>query len=165
MKDTARAASEGKIPFPKIPTVATMINKNFTSQPTFFGCDAKEQTPLVLYLPNSPWTAYANYSFLQDSFTPTQANVTLENAFQLATYGDGAFDKNWPACMACAAIKHSLRRLKMNMPEQCKKCFEKHCWDGKEDWERVTLAQLDLKPRLNESLTFKEWNSTVWSSD
>jgi len=31
--------------------------------PTFFGCYASADTPLVLYIPNAPWSAYTNYTY------------------------------------------------------------------------------------------------------
>ncbi|UNI16366.1 Lysophospholipase [Purpureocillium takamizusanense] len=93
LQNTARSASQGGIPFPKIPKVETMITRNFTSQPTFFGCNATtEDGPLVLYLPNSPWTSFSNFSYQKSSFTDQQLDATIDNAFQLATYGNGSFD-------------------------------------------------------------------------
>jgi hypothetical protein len=109
--DTAQSASEGNIPFPEIPDVNTMISLNLTRQPTFFGCHDSSPTPLVLYLPNSPWSAYSNFSYTQTSFTDQQVNLTLGNAFQLATYGNGTVDDAWPACLACAVIRGSISRL------------------------------------------------------
>ncbi|KAH6887029.1 acyl transferase/acyl hydrolase/lysophospholipase [Thelonectria olida] len=158
--NTALSASEGNIPFPDIPTVDTMVTLNLTRQPTFFGCDAAEGTPLVLYLPNSPWSGYTNFSYMKTSFTNNELDLTLENAFQLATYGNGTVDENWPACLACAAIKGSLKRVEIDMPRQCKECFEKHCWGGKESTEKATAADFDLSLRLNPSLTYQEWNGT-----
>lgn len=163
--DTGIAASQGNIPFPKIPDVNTIVAQNLSFQPTFFGCNASEDTPLLLWLPNSPWTGYSNYSYTQDTFTNEQLNITFENAFQLATYGNGSIDSNWPACLACAAIKGSLRRLDIDMPKQCDECFKKHCWNGTTSSKKATAADFNLKPRLEPRLTFKEWNDTQWSSD
>ena len=139
-----------------------MITKNFTSQPTFFGCNDTSNGPLVLYLPNSPWTAYSNYSYQMSSFTDEQLNATIDNAFQLATYGNGSFDAEWSACLACAAITRSAERVCLDLPEQCTRCFSRHCWDGKESDAKVSEKDLDLKPKLNTTLTFQAWNSTVW---
>jgi lysophospholipase len=141
-----------------------MVTRNFTRQPTLFGCDAAEGTPLVLYLPNSPWSGYTNFSYMKTSFTDNELDLTLENGFQLATYGNGTRDENWPACLACAAIKGSLTRVGIETPRQCKECFEKHCWDGKESTEKATAEGFDLSLRLNSSLTYQEWNDTVWST-
>lgn len=154
---------EGNIPFPKIPDVRTMITQNYTNEPIFFGCDASDDTPLVLYLPNSPWTSYTNYSYMDNTFTNSELDLIFENAFQLATYGNRTLDQDWPACLACAAIKGSLRRVGMDLPDQCTRCFEQHCWNGKESSEQITEAELDLRPKLDPELSFKEWNDTIWT--
>lgn len=161
--DTAESAHEGNIPFPAIPDVDTMITQNFTKQPTFFGCNYTDSTPLVLYLPNSPWTSYSNYSFKQNAFSNKQLNLTLENSFQLATYGNRSIDENWPACLACASIRGSLRRMKMDLPKQCETCFDKHCWDGKESSDGVTEQDQDPSLRLDPGLSYQEWNDTEWN--
>jgi lysophospholipase len=88
----------------------------------------------------------------------------MNNAFQLVTFGNGTIDKEWPACLACAAIRGSLRRLEMDIPEQCSKCFERHCWDGTVSSTEATADDFDLRPMLNSSLTFDEWNTTIWSA-
>lgn len=141
-----------------------MVTRNITRQPTFFGCDAGEGAPLVLYLPNSPWSGYTNFSYMKTSFTENELDLTLENAFHLATYGNGIIDANWPACLACAAIKGSLGRVGLDLPRQCKECFERHCWDGEESTEKATVKDFDLSLRLDPSLSYQEWNDTVWTT-
>lgn len=141
-----------------------MITQNFTSQPTFFGCDATEGTPLVLYLPNSPWSGYSNFTYRKSSFTGEQLNDTLENAFQLATYGNGTTDADWPACLACATIRGSMKRMNMTLPDQCSGCFDRHCWNGKNSSDKVTQEDLDLRPRLSPGLSYETWNATVWEA-
>jgi lysophospholipase len=119
----------------------------------------------VLYLPNSPWSGYSNFSFFQSAFTPNQVDATLDNAFPLATYGNGSVDTEWPACLACAAIAGSMRGLGMSMPPACEVCFRRHCWNGTTGAaDGVGPQDFNLKPRLNESLSFEEWNSTVWTA-
>jgi lysophospholipase len=167
--DTARSASESNIPFPAIPDVDTMITNNLTRQPTFFGCNsssapADTPAPLVLYLPNSPWSAYSNYSFRKTSFTDNELDVTLDNAFQLATYGNGTVDSQWPACVACAVVRSSMQRLGMTMPQQCVDCFQRHCWSGNSTSSDVTEADLDPSLRLEPGMTYEKWNRTVWSA-
>jgi lysophospholipase len=162
--DTAISASEGNIPFPKIPDVNTIVAQNLSFQPTFFGCNASEETPLLLWLPNAPWTGYTNYSYTQTEFTSDQLDIAFENAFQIATYGNRSVDENWPACLACAAIKGSLRRVDIDLPEQCDECFKRHCWNGTTNSRKATAADFDLKPRLEPGLTFEKWNNTDWSA-
>lgn len=160
--------SGGALPFPEIPDARTLINSNATSRPTFFGCDAPDNTPLVLYLPNYPWSAYTNYTYRKASFTDIQLNVTLENAFNVATYGNNKLPngegEGWAACLACAVIKKSLKRADVQTPEACTKCFDKYCWNGKTNDTATSVGQ---GPRLvfNSTLDFAEWNKTVWESE
>ncbi|KAK1699957.1 lysophosphoplipase A [Colletotrichum godetiae] len=164
--NTAQSAAQGNIPFPKIPDVATLVTQNLTKQPTFFGCDAAKSppTPLVLYLPNSPWSGYSNFSFFKSSFTDNEFDLTVDNAFNLATYGNGTVDAAWPACLACATIRGSLIRAGIDLPDQCQECFRRHCWNGEVTTRTITADDLDPKLRLNSSLSFAEWNQTYWSS-
>ncbi|KAM0482163.1 hypothetical protein ACHAP7_004390 [Fusarium lateritium] len=163
--NTALSASEGNIPFPKIPDVNTIVAQNLSFQPTFFGCNASANTPLLLWLPNAPWSGYTNYSYTQSQFTNAQLDVALDNAFQIATYGNGSVDENWPACLACAAIKGSLRRLDIDLPEQCDECFKRHCWNGSVSSRRATEADFDLGLRLDPGLSFGKWNESDWSKE
>ncbi|CAH0020252.1 unnamed protein product [Clonostachys rhizophaga] len=163
--NTQKSASEGNIPFPQIPDVKTMVTQNLTKQPTFFGCNASDSTPLVLYLPNSPWSGYTNFSYMQDSFTNNQLNATLDNAFQLATYGNGTVDANWPACLACATIKKSAKRVNVTLPPVCTSCFNQHCWNGTNSTADITDADTNPRLRLNSSVSFEQWNTTVWGGN
>ncbi|GKU03890.1 unnamed protein product [Fusarium langsethiae] len=165
LRNTAIAASQGNIPFPKIPDVNTIVAQNLSFQPTFFGCNASDETPLLLWLPNAPWSGYTNYSYMQSEFTSNQLDIAFDNAFQIATYGNGSVDENWPACLACAAIKGSLRRVDIDLPKQCDECFNKHCWNGTTRSRKATAADFDLRPRLDPGLTFEKWNSSDWSSE
>ncbi|TXC05679.1 hypothetical protein FocTR4_00010760 [Fusarium oxysporum f. sp. cubense] len=163
--NTALTASQGNIPFPKIPDVNTIVAQNLSFQPTFFGCNASSSTPLLLWLPNAPWTGYTNYSYAQTQFTTNQVDIALENAFQVATYGNGSVDENWPACLACAAIKGSLRRLDIEMPKQCEQCFERHCWNGTTSDRKATAGDFNLTPRLEPELSFAKWNASDWEKE
>lgn len=165
ISDTALTASQGNIPFPKIPDVNTIVAQNLSFQPTFFGCNASSSTPLLLWLPNAPWTGYTNYSYAQTQFTTNQVDIALENAFQVATYGNGSVDENWPACLACAAIKGSLRRLDIEMPKQCEQCFERHCWNGTTSDRKATAGDFNLTPRLEPELSFAKWNESDWEKE
>ncbi|GKT47313.1 lysophospholipase 1 [Colletotrichum spaethianum] len=164
--NAAQSAAQGNIPFPRIPDVATLVTQNLTKQPTFFGCDAATSppTPLVLYLPNSPWSGYINFTFFKSSFTDNEFDLTADNAFNLATYGNGTVDSSWPACLACATIRGSLTRLGIELPEKCQECFRRHCWDGTVATRTITPDDLNPRLRLNSSLSYAEWNQTYWSS-
>lgn len=166
--DTALVGREGSVPFPSIPSVATMIARNYSKQATFFGCwdDPTHNVPIVLYLPNAPWSAFSNFTFTTPAFSPHQFEVTLENAFHVATLGNGTVDPQWPQCVACAVVKKSLERMGQTWPSACQQCFTKHCWDGKEvpGHANITAAMVDPSLRLNPGLSFATWNATVWNT-
>jgi hypothetical protein len=73
----AARESGGELLFPDIPDVRTLINSNATQKPTFFGCNATDdKIPLVLYLPNYPWSAYSNYSVSIEYFSIIDNSLT-----------------------------------------------------------------------------------------
>lgn len=164
--NSAQSAEQGGIPFPKIPTVTTMIQRNYTFRPTFFGCNDTAETPLVLYLPNAPWSSYSNYTYKTTYLTDNQMNVTLENSFNLATYGNGQVPagEGWSTCLACAAIKKSVERVGMELPDACTQCWSRFCWDGTEEEGDVETEKVfDLSPVLNSGLTYGEWYNSTWT--
>jgi hypothetical protein len=76
-KDTSVVAAQAGLPFPTIPDAATMVNLQMSKYPTFFGCNASANVPLVLYIPNAPWTAYTNYTYT------TSRSVELNVSFPI----------------------------------------------------------------------------------
>ena len=142
-----------------------MVLQNLTKQPTFFGCNDSAPIPLVLYLPNAPWSGYSNFSYTKPDFTDVQFQATVDNAFNVATYGNGTVDPEWPQCLACAVIRGAMARAGQQMPDQCSGCFQRHCWNGTTTSGQLTAANYDLVARLNQSLSYKDWNQTVWNSE
>ena len=144
-----------------------MVNLNLTRYPTFFGCNESSEenstVPLILYMPNAPWSQYSNYTYLQSSFSDNQFDLVMDNAFNIATYGNGTIDRDWPACLACAVIKKSVIREGLELPQICDRCFERHCWDGTVDDRVIAQSVRDQTPILDPSLTFAEWNQTWYS--
>ncbi|CAK7234174.1 Lysophospholipase 1 [Sporothrix bragantina] len=124
--------------FPPVPDDNTFINLKLNQRPTFFGCNASNFTlqdgqtvpPLVVYLPNAPYTAYSNVSTFDPSYTLAQRNGIIENGFNVATMGNGTLDANWPTCLACAVLSRSFDRTKTTVPSACTDCFTQYCWDG-----------------------------------
>jgi lysophospholipase len=101
------------------------MNKGYGTRPTFFGCDANLTNtgdltaPIVLYLPNAPYSAHTNYSWLQESFSHEQMSVILTNSFNYATQGNSTLDKERPECLGCAAVDRSLTKVGMAWTVQC----------------------------------------------
>lgn len=165
MYDTYILATNAGLPFPKAPPPATFVNKGLTSRPTFFGCDANLtntgdlSAPLVAYFPNAPYSAYTNYSWLEESFSHEQMAVILTNGFNYITQGNSTLDKEWPECLGCAAIDRSLIKIGLERTEQCQRCMTKYCWDGTED--NTTPGIVDLHLALKPDLSFAEWNKST----
>jgi lysophospholipase len=142
-----------------------MVNLNLTTFPIFFGCN-DTSGPLILYLPNAPWSTFSNYSYMQSSFSDNQFDLMANNSFNLVTYGNGSFSdgEGWPACLAGGVIKRSLSRVGMALPDVCTKCFQRFCWNGEVDDAIVTDAEENHRPILNPNLSWSQWNQTWWSS-
>ncbi|KAI9852074.1 MAG: hypothetical protein M1838_001871 [Thelocarpon superellum] len=164
LRDTYVAANASGLPFPIVPPATTFVNRNYTTQPVFFGCDARLTTtgsadaPIVLYLANAPYSAYTNYSFFQETTSLPQMSEILENSFNLVTQGNGTLDAEWAVCLACAAIDRSLAQVDMPRSTQCAQCLDRYCWDGTDDNRPPGIVDLSL--RLHPTLTFAEWNQT-----
>merc|ERR1711881_741069 len=61
--------------FPSIPAQNTFGNLGLNNRPTFFGCNSSNTsstTPLIVYLPNSPYTYHSNVSTFQLEYTKEQ---------------------------------------------------------------------------------------------
>ncbi|KAL1888231.1 Lysophospholipase 1 [Sporothrix stenoceras] len=124
--------------FPPVPDDNTFINLGLNQRPTFFGCnasnfslsDGQSLPPLIVYLPNAPFTELSNVSTFDPSYTLAQRNAIIQNGFNAATRGNGTLDDNWPTCLACAVLSRSFERTKTDVPQACTECFTQYCWDG-----------------------------------
>ncbi|EXJ89618.1 hypothetical protein A1O3_02685 [Capronia epimyces CBS 606.96] len=158
-------ARRAGLAFPEVPPPATFIKRNYTSKPVFFGCDTQYTTtrnassPIVLYLTNTPYSAYSNFTWFKSTFTPVQTHELLVNSFDIATQGNGTLDADWAQCLGCAAIDRSLTRLGIDRVAQCEACLQKYCWDGTYEAEG-DLPVVDPSLRLHPNVSFAEWNAT-----
>lgn len=124
---------------PYVPGTDTFLHQNLTARPTFFGCDAKNLTdltregvipPLVIYIPNRPYTYNSNVSLFQLSFTDQEKKAIITNGFETVSRLNGTIDKNWSKCVACAVIRREEERQGLDQSEECQDCFSNYCWDG-----------------------------------
>ncbi|KZO93399.1 lysophospholipase [Calocera viscosa TUFC12733] len=158
--DSANWAESFGIPFPKIASATTMLNRNFTLRPTFFGCK-NASVPLVLYLNNAPYSTYSNFSIIDNQLEPEQVTDILTNSFNIVTQGNGTLGHGWAECLGCAAIQRSIERLGWNTTSQCAQCFQEYCWDEVDDTELLPGLQVfDPSLQLSPNTTFAEWNRT-----
>jgi len=122
--------------FPSIPAQNTFVNLGLNNRPTFFGCNSSNTsstTPLIVYLPNSPYTYHSNVSTFQLEYTKEQQYAIVQNGYNVATQGNGTRDSNWPTCVGCAILQRSLERTQTEIPQVCQDCFSQYCWDGRVD--------------------------------
>jgi lysophospholipase len=119
--------------FPAVPDQNTFVNLGFNKRPTFFGCDATNQTgptPLIVYIPNSPYSFLSNFTTLNLDINDTSRDAIILNGYNVATQANSTEDADWPACVGCAIISRSLNKTGTAVPDICKTCFSKYCWDG-----------------------------------
>lgn len=159
-------AKENNVPFPIVPEAATFVNRNFTSTPTFFGCNANltttndTQAPIILWLPNTPYSTFTNYTaFGGDGYSNEELSAIMTNSFNIATQGNRTLDSEWPECLACAAIDRSLSKMGRPRTQQCDRCFARYCWDGVSDDNSPPVLDLPLK--LDPSWSYADWNSST----
>lgn len=124
---------------PYIPGESTFGYYNLTAKPTFFGCDAKNLTaltkdgvvpPIVVYIANRPFEFYSNTSTTQLTYTDQQKKGMVTNGFDVANQLNGTFG-DLQVCVGCAMIRREEERQGKEQSDQCKKCFESYCWNGK----------------------------------
>ncbi|KAJ6538742.1 lysophospholipase catalytic domain-containing protein [Mycena sp. CBHHK59/15] len=123
--------------FPTVPlNTSTILAEGLTTRPVFFGCEAKADEPLVIYIANGApppgQPAITNFSSLDFDFTPDQAQAIMGQGFTFATQGisNGTVvrDENWPACLACAVTDRARDRSGAAREGVCASCFERYCW-------------------------------------
>lgn len=72
--------------FPAIPDVNTFVNLGLNNRPVFFGCDVKNTTaptPLVVYIPNTPYSYLSNVSTFQLDYTHQERGDIIQNGFNV----------------------------------------------------------------------------------
>ncbi|KAJ5095985.1 hypothetical protein NUU61_005341 [Penicillium alfredii] len=122
--------------FPAIPDQNTFVNQGLNSRPSFFGCDSSNLTgpaPLIVYLPNSPYSAYSNVTTFTLSYDNKKRDDVILNGYEVATMANSTRDSDWSACVGCAILSRSFDRTKTSPPDICNKCFSRYCWNGTTD--------------------------------
>lgn len=119
--------------FPAVPDQNTFVNLGLNTRPTFFGCNSSNTTsptPLVVYIPNFPYTYQSNISTFTLIYNTSQRNLIVGNGYNVATMGNGTVNSTWSVCVGCAILQRSLERTKTAIPQVCTRCFADFCWDG-----------------------------------
>ena len=116
--------------FPSIPDVNTMVNLGLNTKPSFFGCDASNSsgpTPLIVYIPNAPYSFFSNVSTFNLSYEDSVRDAIVENGHLVATQGNNSA---WGTCVGCAILSRSFGRTNTQVPQACQNCFNEYCWNG-----------------------------------
>ena len=119
--------------FPSIPDQNTFVNLGLNTRPTFFGCDSSNLTgtaPIVVYIPNSPYSTQSNVSTFQLSTDDNQRDDIILNGYEVATMANSTRDGNWTSCVGCAILSRSFERTGTTLPDICNQCFDRYCWNG-----------------------------------
>lgn len=119
--------------FPTIPDQNTIVNLGLNSRPTFFGCNASNLTgpaPLIVYLPNHPYSTFSNTSTFQLSYSNTERDNIILNGYEVVTMANSTLDGNWSTCVGCAILSRSFERTNTPVPDICSDCFQRYCWNG-----------------------------------
>lgn len=127
--------------FPAVPDTNTFINLGLNTRPTFFGCNTSNLTstsssssssipPLIVYLPNYPYLYRSNISTFTLSYNDSVRDAVITNGYAVATMANASVDATWPTCVGCAILSRSLERTDTPVPDVCRSCFDRYCWDG-----------------------------------
>ncbi|GKU13142.1 unnamed protein product [Fusarium langsethiae] len=120
---TYQRSKEGTSPqnenFPKIPDPNTFVNLGINKRPTLFGC-GNSSGPLIIYLPNAPYTTQSNFTTFDLEYSDTERNEIIQNGYNVATMGNGTVDEDWPACVGCAILARSFGRTKTVLPSNAR---------------------------------------------
>ncbi|CUS21709.1 LAQU0S03e08878g1_1 [Lachancea quebecensis] len=130
--------AQGKdIAFPYVPDFDTFVNEGLNQKPVFFGCDASNTTdlsytpPLVVYMPNNRQSYNSNTSTFKMSYSSSQRMKMFQNGFEAVTRNNLTDDSSFMGCVACAIVRRKQESQNMTLPQECTKCFEDYCWNGK----------------------------------
>jgi lysophospholipase len=116
------------IRMPRVPSVNGFLNGGLNTRPTFFGCDSNGTTPIIVYIPNYPWSYYANTSTFQLEYDNATATQIVLNGMRTLTLNGTT--STWPKCLACALTDRAFGYTSANRTSECTDCFNTWCWDG-----------------------------------
>ena len=130
-KQSSSGFSTNNSNFPPVPDQNTFVNLGLNKRPTFFGCDTNTSSgPLIVYLPNAPYTYHSNFSTFDLEYSDDERDQIILNGYNVATMGNSTVDSDWPSCVGCAVLARSLVRTRTAIPAKCVDCFARYCWNG-----------------------------------
>jgi lysophospholipase len=134
---TSQWAQKQNIPFPKVPSPATMISQGLNAKPAFYGCNATSG-PLIVWIPAAAGITGADGVVnigtvtlsVEEGLVPTFiANGNANVLRGSGTLAGSSVPSNWPQCVACAVMQRQLAKLgNGTMPATCQTCFSALCY-------------------------------------
>ncbi|KAI9848236.1 MAG: Lysophospholipase 1 [Thelocarpon superellum] len=135
-----------KIWFPKIPDNNTIVNLELNNRPTIFGCDEESPVPLLVWMPNAPYSYMSNVSTFDLRYSDAQRDQIIQNGYDVVTQGNISYD--WPMCVGCAILKRSSQKQGTKLPEACTGCFETYCYNNTIDDTPAPTYDPSLKLKM-----------------
>jgi len=129
-KQSSNGFSTNNSDFPPVPDQNTFVNLGLNQRPTFFGCSTTSSGPLIVYLPNAPYTYHSNVSTFDLEYSDDERDEIIRNGYNVASRGNGTVDSDWLACVGCTVLARSLVRTGTDIPPKCVDCFARYCWNG-----------------------------------
>lgn len=120
-------ANNSTLRFPAVPSVNGFVNGGLNTRPVFFGCN-DTAAPLVVYIPNYPYSANSNSSSFTFAYPENIVEANLASSGQAITL-NGTIAA-WPTCLACALTDRANGYTSANRSTACAACFNTFCWDG-----------------------------------
>lgn len=153
--------------FPSVPGPDTFLALGLNQRPTFFGCDGRNHSgtgpppPLVVYLPNTPFSYYTNTSTFQLKYEDAEVDGFVQNGREQIEQGG----EDWSECLACAIIQRARERSGDVVgygDGRCEECFQSYCWNGTVVEESEVYA-----PRLKNGsdVTYEQQREMLGSRD
>lgn len=129
---SASGLSQNNAAFPLVPDQNTFVNLRLNNRPTFFDCgfDSSASGPLIVYLPNAPYSYLSNVSTFDLEYTTEERDKIIQNGYNVMTMGNATVDPQWPTCLGCAILSRSFGRTRTEPPAICLSCYERYCWNG-----------------------------------
>jgi len=130
---------------PEMPDAETFMKRGFNNRPVIFGAeDAGATYPVIVYIPNAPYSYASNADTYKMQYTVDERNAMVQNGYNVATMGNGTIgialdgardstDPAWLPCVGCAILKRSWDRTKTTITEECKTCFKFYGYGTKKD--------------------------------
>ncbi|KAL1404839.1 hypothetical protein Q8F55_008449 [Vanrija albida] len=123
-------ANNSTLRFPAVPSVNGFVNGGLNTRPVFFGCNDTD-APLVVYIPNYPYSANSNSSSFTFAYKDDVVAANLASSEQMITL-NGTIAA-WPTCLTCALTDRANGYTAANRSSACAACFSAFCWDGKDN--------------------------------